>query len=79
MASRKPSGELPNQGFCSPYKTNNEHYFLSSTTISARTFLQALVCRILFSRPDQILDQILNQNTSKIQGNCDKQYYNSSV
>jgi len=79
MASRKPSGELLNQGFRSPYKTNNEHYFLSSTTISTRTFLQALVCRILFSRPNQILGQILNQNTSKVQGNCDKQYCNSLV
>jgi hypothetical protein len=27
MASKKLSGELPNQGLGSPYKTNNEHYF----------------------------------------------------
>jgi hypothetical protein len=27
MASRKPSGEFPNQGLGSPYKTNNKHYF----------------------------------------------------
>jgi len=52
------------------YKTNNFYY---QHLFSARFFLHIFVCRILFSKLNQIPNQISNQNISKIQGNCDKQ------
>jgi len=73
MASKKACGKPLSQGVGSPYKTNNEHYFYYQHLFSARFFLHIFVCRILFSKLNQIPDQISNQNISRIQGNYDKQ------
>jgi hypothetical protein len=69
MASKKACGKPLSQGVGNPYKTNNEHYFYYQHLFSTKKILHIFVCRNLFSK----LNQIPDQNNSKIQGNCDKQ------